>query len=438
MALCNPVIVVPGITASRLRDEYPVSPEMVWDALNKDYRAVSLHPEDIRYELVEPARVTPDAAFSVVYKHLIEELRYNLSEDADKAVPVFPFAYDWRQPLERTETELAQFIQEVIDRTKLLKHYHRAGFDETPKVNLIGHSMGGLIIAGYLARSGAEPRVDKVASLGSPFRGSLEAVLKITTGTADLGEQTPPASREREAARLTPALYYLLPSFDGAVETLADDLQSDLFEVDAWQESVVETLATFIHNHGVRRTNAKERKKQARELFGRLLGAARAHRELIESLDLAAAGLEPDRWLCVAGVDSTTRVTLKIDSHYNMPLFDLTSKDRRNDWQHENEDQHVFTGDGTVPFLGAEPGFLKRENLICVKPGDFGYWEVKDQLLRRAAGFHGMLPNLNLAHRLIVSHFLGRPHKGTWGRPAPHVSRDAWDPAVPGLKPKSD
>ena len=52
MALPNPVIVVPGITASSLRDEYKLAPEVVWSAiLQKEYRRITLHPSDLRYEL---------------------------------------------------------------------------------------------------------------------------------------------------------------------------------------------------------------------------------------------------------------------------------------------------------------------------------------------------------------------------------------------------
>ena len=64
MPLPNPVIVIPGITASNLRDEYAVSPEAVWSTLfNKSYDRLVLHPEDIRYEMVEPARVAADSVF---------------------------------------------------------------------------------------------------------------------------------------------------------------------------------------------------------------------------------------------------------------------------------------------------------------------------------------------------------------------------------------
>src|SRR5207253_11160584 len=111
-----------------------------------------------------------------------------------------------------------------------------------PRVALVGHSMGGLVIAGHLALAGPRHRVGSVVTLAAPFQGSFEAVIKVTTGTANLGE-SPPTSPEREAARLTPALYHLLPSFPNAL-TLPKNatLPSDLFDPAVWQPSVTDTI----------------------------------------------------------------------------------------------------------------------------------------------------------------------------------------------------
>jgi hypothetical protein len=97
-----------------------------------------------------------------------------------------------------------------------------------------------------------------------------------------------------------------------------------------------------------------------------------------------------------------------------------------------------MTGDGTVPFEGAVPRFLALENLVCVTPDDYGYWAVADRVLSSQAGFHGILPNMDLLHRIIVSHFTGRPdtHGNTWRRPAPGVAPEAWQPPIPGLRIK--
>lgn len=91
-----------------------------------------------------------------------------------------------------------------------------------------------------------------------------------------------------------------------------------------------------------------------------------------------------------------------------------------------------MTGDGTVPFEGAIPAFLNEKNLVCVTPDDYSYWEVGDRLLSSTAGFHGILPNMDMLHRLVVRHFTGRPdkHGNTWGWPAPGVARAQWSPPL--------
>lgn len=449
-----PLIVVPGITATYLRDDYTLPPDFLWTVMTKKYDRITLHPDDLRYESVEPSRIQPDQLYEIAYRELIEELRHGLTPKADQPVPVYPFGYDWRRPLKETEAKLVAFIDEVIDRTKLLRHYDADGYAKEPRVNLVGHSMGGLIIAGcvkQMVEAGtAEKKLGKVASLASPFRGSFEAVIKIATGTANLGGDVP-SSRERESARLTPALYHLFPSMkDKAVIDIRPGLNgTSLFDSSLMQPSVIETIAEFIRLNGL---NKKDRAKQAEELLAEMLKEARNHRDRIEGLKLAEAGLSPNDWLCVVGVDCETRVRMEITNDGGKPLYNLRSADRMNGWKNTiaeddfnpvEEAQRRQTGDGTVPFDGAIPGFLALENLVCVTPKDYGYWELQDRIISSQSGFHGILPNMNMLHRMLVTHFRKRrgdrnrsKYENIWGRPAPGVTRKTWDPAIAGLMPK--
>jgi pimeloyl-ACP methyl ester carboxylesterase len=419
MSIPDPVIIVPGITATYLRDDYPISPEFVWTVLKKDYERVILHPNDLRYEANEPARLQADQLFEVAYNELVEELRYNLTDKENQPVPVYPFGYDWRMPLSVSEARLADFIDEVIARTRLMKHYHAANYDKDPKVNLVGHSMGGLIIAGYLEAKGRSAPVNKVVTLATPFQGSFEAVIKVATGTANLGT-TPPSSREREMARVTPALYHLIPSFRGSIDT-EGNIPRSLLNPDAWQPSVIDSIATIVQRRGL---SSKKPKQDALALLRKLLSEARTHQNRIKNMNLANTPLGEKDWLAVIGVGAVTRVHLKIKKKNGKPFFDLNSDDRKNAWPGEN------TGDGTVPFKGALPPFLGKEKVVLVTPDDYGYWESQDKALSKLSGFHGILPNMNMLHRLIVRFFTDRPdkHNNTWGRPAPGV--EAWNPPL--------
>jgi len=423
----NPVIVVPGITASCLSDEYPLPQEIVWSAvLNKDYQRISLHPDNTRYEALEPARVQPGPIFEVAYRELVEELRYNLREKEDKAVPVFPFSYDWRQPLALTEARLAAFVDEVIERTLLLRHYAEDdAYAAAPKVNLVAHSMGGLLVTGYLEAAGKKARVGKVATLATPYKGSFEAVVKLATGTANLGS-SPPSSREREAARVTPALYQLLPTCAGLEPGKGMPPTLTLFDPGAWQTGILQTLEEYVRLHAV---SKKDRKQQAADLFTSLLNGAKDHRARVEKFTLKQAGLAKEDWLCVVGVDTETRVKLTVNKESYGPDFEF-SGGRHNEWGNADQKLRRLTGDGTVPFEGALPSFLGVENIVCVRPEDYGYWELQDRLISAAAGFHGILPNMDMVHRMLVRFFTGRGDKrgNTWGRPAPGVAK--WEPPL--------
>lgn len=423
----NPVIVVPGITAAYLDDRYTLPPETIWSVLSKDYERAALHPDNPRYEATEPALVRGGQLFEICYGELIEELRHNLKEVEDQPIPVFPFSYDWRQPLEIAAAELGQFIDEVIERTKLLRHYDKADYGANPKVDLVGHSMGGLVILAYLSKALGNAKVGKVVTLATPFRGSFESVIKITTGTANLGVSAP-SSREREAARITPSLYCLLPDLPNAV-TSDPGIPNDLFDIKAWQPSIIDTIDEYIRLHGLKQ---KDRDEQARALFAGFLKQASALRNRLKQFRLDQAQLGADDWLCVVGVDADTRVRLKIASSRGNPEFDFQNKDRQNAWSDASD--RNLTGDGTVPYDAALPHFLPPEKLVCISPQDYGYWEVGNIATTKLAGFHGILPNMNMLHRLIVRYLKGERDKrgNTWGRLPIDVSEAQWAPPVAG------
>lgn len=426
-----PVIFLPGIMGSTLRDEYPVGPEAVWSvaaAVLKSYERITLHPDNLRYEVREPARVVKDQVFGLFYKELIEELRYNLTPSPEKPVPVYPFAYDWRQPLHVTQKALADFIGEVVERTCLLRHYRADGYSgEYGKVSLVGHSMGGLVIAGY-AKSHGLQRIEKVATIASPFRGSIEAIAKTTLGGGGFSASSG-SSREREAARVTPALYHLLPSYDGAVKPT----RLDVYLPENWQPSIKDTLATFVERHSLelRETEQARRTAEARQvadrLLGRLLEEAWAHREGLDALRLP----DPKAWLTIVGVGADTRLDVKITKSGPDVRFELPEPG--NKWRRNAPS--TATGDNTVPYLGARCAFVPAEQVVCLAPEDFGFLELGDKLLGEL-GFHGALPSMNVAINLVISHLLGRPQGKVWGRCSPEIDPRRWDPPIANLARK--
>lgn len=451
-----PVIVVPGITATALRDTYPGRAESVWDLTSKDYERTALHPDDLRYEQLQPSHVRVGDVFPVPYDSFVGDLRHDLSPARDRPRPVYLFPYDWRQPLDRSVERLAEFVEAVIARTVLLRHYQRgAGYTQrNGRVDLVGHSMGGLLIAGYLADRPRDHRVRKAITLGTPFGGSFEAVIKVVTGTAELGSDAP-SSRERETARLTPALYHLVPTEGLDIE--GDRLPTTLFDAGLWQPGVIESIAEHLRLNGLAPARAKaERLGQATILLQSLLDRAAAFRARVDALDLAEVGLDDVDWLSIAGIGERTRVALRIEDHGpgagsgsgagsgagDGPWFDLASVDRKNGYPlPELRDGAITadltdTGDGTVPYLAARPPFVPHEALVCVATDDFGYWEIGDRLLRKFTNLHSMLPAMNRVEKLCAA-FLdaeqgqrATAHPGIKGRRPPRILQtgEAWAP----------
>lgn len=434
MALPFPVILVPGITASRLRDNYPLPPESVWTVLKKRYDKVALHPNDLRYEAHQPALIKPDQVFEVAYEELIEEMRDELADIANKEIPVFPFAYDWRQPLEVVQQQLADFIQEVIERASLMPHYHKA-YGKELKVNLVGHSMGGLVISRCLTDQTNPLPIHKVSTLATPYQGSFEAIVKLTVGTGNLGSGKP-SHAERRSARLTPALYQLLPAFTKGI-SIDPALPQTLFDTKTWQPSVTKSIEKYIKQVGLPNSNPAQ---LAGDLFSQLLKGAKNNNTKVKNLDLTQHGLSNKDWLAIVGVDSETRVKQTVKRRRGAPVFEFDqASDVANLWDPADSGKAWRnTGDGTVPFEGAVPPFLSEDQLVLITPDDYGFWELSDKALSKVGGFHGILPNMDLIKRILIRFFTNTgdgKYDNTWGRATPGVQQ--WNPPLP-LRRKTD
>ena len=400
-----PVIFVPGIKASGLDDYYPIERETLWSAVvNKQYDRLAMHPDDLRFEAMEPAMVRASAPLSIVYKDIIEALRYELTPDDRKAVPVFAFGYDWRQDCFRSAAQLELMVEEALARTSLLPHYKGKA---PTRVDIVAHSMGGIVAALYLAARGKKARVRRVVTVGTPFRGAVDAVSLLAMGMGNFwGEMS--REREREAARSMSSVYQLLPWYEGAVASDVPEYR-DLFKPEAWQRSIVQTLDLY------RRRVSADIEGEA--LLALLLKNAAAVRDTLRKLDLAQALEEGRRgWLPIAGMSERTMVQVSVEREGRSPRFG----------EFRTGNENADTGDGTVPVRSAVPPFLGPEEVVCVRPQDFSFWEMKDRALSGVGGFHASLPLMNLVQRLTIR-FLRPDYNGpVYGVPHPEAKQTRW------------
>ena len=90
----------------------------------------------------------------------LEEAGYEEGED------LFVFNYDWTQSVSRTASQLAEYIDGVVDPP--------AGEASDKKVDVVGHSLGGLVGRVYVQENPAH-QVGKLITLGTPHKGVVQA-----------------------------------------------------------------------------------------------------------------------------------------------------------------------------------------------------------------------------------------------------------------------
>ncbi|MFH0943038.1 MAG: alpha/beta hydrolase, partial [Candidatus Beckwithbacteria bacterium] len=78
----------------------------------------------------------------------------------------FEFYYDWRQPLDLLADQLDHYINNTVLDNKPIE----------TKVNLVGHSMGGMVARIYAQNYGLD-KINQVVTSGSPHQGAIKAWL---------------------------------------------------------------------------------------------------------------------------------------------------------------------------------------------------------------------------------------------------------------------
>ncbi|PVY89201.1 von Willebrand factor type A domain-containing protein [Ezakiella coagulans] len=178
----KPIIFIPGIAGSELFkiDESLVSPEekaigmiygdkersanRIWVPIGYDARKANddlnlysnenlygLQQGDLRKVNVFERHAGPVA----MYSSLLGTIMKNFPDR-----PVYLFSYDWRKSNIDSAEKLAAFIDSITDGGKV-------------KVDIIAHSMGGIVSSHYLREH--DDRVDKYLSFGSPYEGAPSA-----------------------------------------------------------------------------------------------------------------------------------------------------------------------------------------------------------------------------------------------------------------------
>ena len=112
---------------------------------------------------------------------------------------ILRFPYDWRQDNRSSAARLKSFLADA-----------RSQLSDGERFTILGHSMGGLVARYCVQVLGADDLVDRIITLGTPNRGSLDALEALIAGPK-LFRADPFRRARRKTLRTFPSVYQLLP-----------------------------------------------------------------------------------------------------------------------------------------------------------------------------------------------------------------------------------
>lgn len=253
----NPVIVIPGILGSKLEDPTIATP--VWGAFTygaadpdtvAGARLVALPmtmgvPLDQLVDNVAPTTVLDSVELDVAllvrgleidaYAQIIKTLAAGAYRDETILLatqgPVnqeghftcFQYAYDWRRDIAEQAVVLHNRVLEAQQAAQQAAQ-EGLGLDAPPRVDIVAHSMGGLVLRYYLRYGTAElpadgslpeltwagaERVESAIIIGTPSAGSVLSLKQLVEGVNYVGLITP--TYRPAVLGSMPSIYQLLP-----------------------------------------------------------------------------------------------------------------------------------------------------------------------------------------------------------------------------------
>ena len=206
----RPLVLVPGLLGSRLCRSNPADPsqtEVVWGTLGAlpQFPSIqlshdkgvtdSIKPCGILREIVYLGLFTQDV-YTPIIRHL-EKIGYR--EDRD----LFIFDYDWRRSVFHNAAALDRFVRDKVPQGR---------------VDILAHSMGGLVARVYTMQTGGAERVARLFSAGAPFYGSVKVFQTMEKGWGPLNAAMGGLDGFRRTMLSFPSVFELMPRYNGCCD----------------------------------------------------------------------------------------------------------------------------------------------------------------------------------------------------------------------------
>lgn len=291
----TPLILIHGILGSKLR--YKDSLSEIWpDNVRK---LVFSKYKDLAFE-IDSKNLSPDQSnqesFNIldtiqgfsIYQEIIDTLvnygQYQLTstdETYSTGRKLYVFHYDWRQDNVKSAQQLDAFIKKI-----------QAKNPHVPKqkVDIVAHSMGGLITRYYmrygtvdvLNNKELQPNLEgaknirKAVFLGTPNLGVILSVNRLVNGYK-FGIRTIPI----EVMMTMPSIYQMLPHSDvnWLVDLMGSKIKLDIYDVNTWRKLKWAIFDPEVRNQMVRKEAslkmAKQKIKTLEKFFEKSLNRAK-------------------------------------------------------------------------------------------------------------------------------------------------------------------
>jgi photosystem II stability/assembly factor-like uncharacterized protein/pimeloyl-ACP methyl ester carboxylesterase len=183
-----------------------------------------------------------------IYDGLIETLKNAGYKTNDEDKNLFVFNYNWTKPVNSISEDLKLYIENVVKP------------DPNEEIDLIGHSLGGLIARTYIQNNQENP-IDQLITLGSPLKGIPSLYYPWEGG--DLGKSLPGwqkigaglmlhlrksgFSTTMEAIRtIIPSLKDMLPTFNYLKENSQEKLLNQMSQKNDWLIELNNFLPSYL------------------------------------------------------------------------------------------------------------------------------------------------------------------------------------------------